>query len=130
MELIVLIIGLLIFGLGVILCITALFLGDFKDLIPSIITISLGIILIFNSDNLTITDYSKNLTDLYNENIGFNKMTEIQIKINNLKIILDNLQSQYDSLEYSHNSSASADRHFLNLDIQNIKNQINELENK
>lgn len=28
MELIVLIIGLLIFGLGVILCITALFLGD------------------------------------------------------------------------------------------------------
>lgn len=70
MELIVLIIGLLIFGLGVILCITALFLGDFKDLIPSIITISLGIILIFNSDNLTITDYSKNLTDLYNENKG------------------------------------------------------------
>ena len=57
-------------------------------------------------------------------------MTETQIKINNLKIILNNLQRQYDSLEYSHKSSASADRHFLNLDIQNIKNQINELENK
>lgn len=57
-------------------------------------------------------------------------MTDTQIKINNLKIILNNLQSQYDSLEYSHKSSASADRHFLNLDIQNIKNQINELENK
>lgn len=57
-------------------------------------------------------------------------MTETQIKINNLKIILNNLQRQYDSLEYSHKGSASADRHFLNIDIQNIKNQINELENK
>jgi hypothetical protein len=56
-------------------------------------------------------------------------MTEIQIKINNLKIILNNLQTQYDSLEYSHKGSASADRHFLNLEIQNIKKQINELEN-
>lgn len=55
-------------------------------------------------------------------------MTEIQIKINNLKIILDNLQSQYDSLEYSHNSSASADRHFLNLEIEYIKKQIIEME--
>ena len=57
-------------------------------------------------------------------------MTETQIKINNLKIILNNLQRQYDSLEYSKKGSASADRHFLNIDIQNIKNQINELENK
>lgn len=55
-------------------------------------------------------------------------MTEIQIKINNLKIILNNLQSQYDSLEYSHKGSASADRHFLNLEIQNIKKQIIEME--
>lgn len=56
-------------------------------------------------------------------------MTEIQIKISNLKSILNNLQMQYDSLEYSHKGSASADRHFLNIDIQNIKKQINELEN-
>lgn len=55
-------------------------------------------------------------------------MTEIQIKISNLKSILNNLQSQYDSLEYSKKGSASADRHFLNCDIQNIKKQINELE--
>jgi hypothetical protein len=56
-------------------------------------------------------------------------MTEIQIKISNLKSILNNLQMQYDNLEYSHKGSASADRHFLNLEIQNIKKQINELEN-
>jgi hypothetical protein len=55
-------------------------------------------------------------------------MTEIQIKIQNLKIILSNLQREYDSLEYSHKGSSSADRHFLNCEIQNMKNKIKELE--
>jgi hypothetical protein len=55
-------------------------------------------------------------------------MTEIQIKISNLKSILNNLQMQYDNLEYSHKGSASADRHFLNLEIEYIKKQIIEME--
>jgi hypothetical protein len=55
-------------------------------------------------------------------------MTETQIKIHNLKIILSNLQYEYDSLEYSHKGSASADRYFLNIEIQNMNNKIKELE--
>ena len=56
-------------------------------------------------------------------------MTETQIKIKNLKNMLYYMQREYDSLEFSHKGSASADRYFLNIDIQNMKNKINELEN-
>jgi hypothetical protein len=55
-------------------------------------------------------------------------MTETQIKIQNLKNMLYYMQREYDSLEYSHKGSASADRYFLNIDIQNMKNKIKELE--
>jgi hypothetical protein len=56
-------------------------------------------------------------------------MTETQIKIQNLKNMLYYMQREYDSLEFSHKGSASADKYFLNIDIQNMKNKINELEN-
>jgi coenzyme F420-reducing hydrogenase delta subunit len=55
-------------------------------------------------------------------------MTENQQRVQNLKIILSNLQYEYDSLEFSHKGSASADRYFLNIEIQNMKNKIKELE--
>ena len=55
-------------------------------------------------------------------------MTETQRKLGILKNMLYYMQREYDSLEYSHKGSASADRHFLNCDIQNIKNKIKELE--